>query len=325
MRVQEARRALLSRADLEAHGVSTRDIKRLIGEGGLRRVDHGWYVRTETWNAEFTEGKHLLRIVAAECRRRGSADVVSHHSAAVLHGLPLIRHAAERVHLSGSFANGRVRASEPMVARHELAVSAVDRVEIDGIECTSLARTAADVVRSSAQETGIAMLDAALRKVAWEESSHTYDLETAEAFRREVARQLPQGGRGVKQGRRLVGLADGRAQLPGESVSRLYLIELGFDVPRLQVPVDGPDGRTFYVDFGLDDVGAWGEFDGRSKYLDPRFRGHRGIEEIVLQEKLREDWIRGTTNRRFVRWGSDDIRTALSLGKRLARFGLHAG
>lgn len=33
--------------------------------------------------------------------------------------------------------------------------------------------------------------------------------------------------------------ADGRAQLPGESVSRLYLDDLGFARPRLQVPFDG--------------------------------------------------------------------------------------
>ncbi|RZI95026.1 MAG: hypothetical protein EOO67_03425 [Microbacterium sp.] len=115
-------------------------------------------------------------------------------------------------------------------------------------------------------------------------------------------------------------MGDGRAQLPGESISRLYLMQLGFAAPRLQVPVVGPAGHHYYVDFGLDDVGVWGEFDGRDKYLDPVMRGGVDLEEVLLQEKAREDWIRGTIGRRVVRWDGRHIASASTLARRLAAF-----
>ena len=39
--------------------------------------------------------------------------------------------------------------------------------------------------------------------------------------------------------------------------------------PSLQVPVPGPTGRTFWIDFGLDEEGAWGEFDGKGSLRHP--------------------------------------------------------
>ena len=36
----------------------------------------------------------------------------------------------------------------------------------------------------------------------------------------------------------------------------------------------------------------------------------RSLEQVMLDEKAREDWIRGTTNRRFPRWGSEHITTS---------------
>ena len=71
----------------------------------------------------------------------------------------------------------------------------------------------------------------------------------------------------------------------------------------------------------MDDVNAWGEFDGVGKYLDAELRGEDvDMEEVLLKEKMREDWIRGTTNRRMPRWKSEHIRTAHDLGRRLAHF-----
>ncbi len=96
--------------------------------------------------------------------------------------------------------------------------------------------------------------------------------------------------------------------------------QLGFAVPRLQVALPAPDGGSYFVDFGLDDVNAWGEYDGEGKYLDPHLRGEATSAQVLLEEKRREDWIRGTTNRRFPRWGKAAIASASSLGIRLAAF-----
>ena len=84
--------------------------------------------------------------------------------------------------------------------------------------------------------------------------------------------------------------------------------------------IPAPDGGRYFVDFGLDDVNAWGEYDGEAKYLDAELRGEATLERTLLQEKFREDWIRGTTNRRYPRWGKTAITSCSSLGIRLANF-----
>lgn len=108
-------------------------------------------------------------------------------------------------------------------------------------------------------------------------------------------RHLLPGSRGVRNARRVVDIADGRVQLPGEAISLMYLLDLAVARPRLQVPVAAPSGTEYFVDFGLDDADVWGEFDGRAKYLDPAMRrAGESVEDAVLREKSREDWIRCT-------------------------------
>src|SRR5690606_28748954 len=160
----------------------------------------------------------------------------------------------------------------------------------------------------------VACADAALRSVAV--SGNDQDERTAAQWRGSLAERAARSrARGVRQARRVIDFADGRAQLPGENVSRVQLKRLGFGPPDLQVRVVAPDGAEYRVDFGLDDVDAFGEFDGAGKYLDPALRGGRSIEQVVLDEKRREDVIRGVTGRRFVRWDDAHISTADALGR----------
>lgn len=291
-----------------------------MSAGTLHRVDHGWYVDMPTWRTAYSEGRHLMRVVASHERRRGMDAVYSLTSAAVLHELPLVRLEPKHIHVSGGNVNGRAWKNAATVSRHEIPIPSEDIVFIDGIRCTSLARTVADTIRYARVETALAIADAAIRRIAWDETTRTYHPEAAEALRADIAARLPRGGRGVRQGRWICERADGRAQLPGETISRLYLLQLGFAPPRLRVAVPSPSGGSYFIDFGLDDVGAWGEFDGVGKYLDPAIRGDSDMERTLLDEKMREDWIRGTTQRPFARWGSAHIQSAVTLGERLAAF-----
>ncbi|WP_137846527.1 type IV toxin-antitoxin system AbiEi family antitoxin domain-containing protein [Microbacterium sp. 2FI] len=323
MDVAEARARLLSRADLARRGMSGRRIAAAVRDGTLRRIHRGWYVPAAAWRAEHAEGRHLLSVVAAHDHRRGSDAPNSLASAAVLHKLPLFRLAPRWVHVSCKSADGHVTTGDARTARHEIDIPDADLDVVDGIPCTNLARTVADMIRTAPEETGVALADAALRRVAWDDVSWVYDESRATGFRAQVAERLemPRGARGVRRGRQVLAFADGRAQLPGESVSRLYLRDLGFRPPRLQVPIPAPSGGFYFVDFGLDDVDAWGEFDGEGKYRDPAQRGRgQSAEDVVLAEKMREDWIRGTTNRRYPRWGMAHIASAATLSARLAAF-----
>lgn len=322
MRYAEACAHLLRRPDLEERGFTGRRLTAAVAEGTLIRLHRGCYVPGDVWRAEFAEGRHLLRIAATEAPRRGGDPVVSHVSAAVLWGLPLYRLEPPLVHLSGVRADGHTLSGRPGIARHEIPVADADRTELDGLPCTSLARTLADVIRSTPLAPALCMADAALRRTAWDDSRRAYDQRAAASFLDEVRRHMERHprARGVRRGRHVVGLADGRAQLPGESVSRLRLIELGFHVAGLQTPVPGPDGGDYYVDFDLAEAGAWGEFDGEGKYTHLAAAQNRTLEEVLLAEKRREDWIRGTTDRRMPRWGSEHIVSAAALGARLASF-----
>lgn len=312
-----------TREDLIADGMSVRDLTRAVRDGHLVRIRRGWYALADDWTSWWPEDRHRALILSSHGETTGGTGIVSHVSAAALWGLPFYRLAPRQVHMSAS--KGVRSSGNRVVTRHRAQVADDDIVFLRGIPCTSLERTIADVVCAVSVEAAISMADAALRMVSVRRNA--VDLDAEACWRSNLFERLVTmaGTPGIAQARRVIGFANGLAQLPGESVSRLQLRRLGFASPALQVAVRGPEGERWFVDFGLDDVNAYGEFDGQGKYLDPSMRGGRTIEEVVLAEKRREDWIRGTTQRRFARWGDEHSRSAPLLGRRLAEFGIRAG
>lgn len=244
--------------------------------------------------------------------------VFSHLTAAAAHGHPLYGGADRRVHVLAPPERPGAAAG---LVRHRGELRDDELIEIHGMLFTSAERTVADVARTAAYDTAVCVADSALRGVAHVKNGEYLDDRAAE-FRAVASEIAGRSAHGVARAGRVLDFADGRAQLPGESVSRIHLIELGFALPRLQVHVPGPDGSDYWVDFGLDDVFAFGEFDGKGKYRDLLLRRGLSMEEVLEREKQREDWIRGTIQRRFARWNSEHNRTAQSLGDRLAAFGL---
>ncbi|RLK47998.1 hypothetical protein [Microbacterium telephonicum] len=303
--------------------MTQRAIVDAVDGGALIRLSRGLYVSAADWRSARTEQRELLHVAAAQRRLRLERPLFVLSSAAALHGLPLARASARGAHIASARSNGRVRSRNPLVARHEIEVAEADVVEVDGICCTSVTRTVADLARLARPETALAAADAALRAIAWDHDDHVYDDNAAEAYRSAMLAHLRTGARGVVQARRLLTLADGRADRPGESISRLYLHEIGFRNIRPQVPVAGPHGSPYWLDFSLDDADVWAEFDGLGKYVDDAFRRQgESADDVVLREKEREDWIRGATGRRVVRWNWEHIASADTLAARLAAFGI---
>lgn len=308
---------LRSRDGLLADGRTERELRTQVQRGELIRVRQGWYVAASDWRDLWPEGRHLLRVLAASSAAT-SADgpVFARESAAVLWGLPLYRWVPRAVHtvIEGR-GHSRTLAG---IARHDIALGPDDVVELHGMRVTSLARTVFDTARSLLAEAAVAIADAALRGIAVR--GHRQDADLVAAWREEQAALARPGLRGVRQARWVGEFADGRAQLPGESVSRLQLFRLGYTEVDLQVPVTGTDGRQFFMDFAFKRARAFGEFDGEGKYLDTDLRDASSTEAAVLEEKRREDDVRGATGWRFARWGSAHIITADALGSRLAAF-----
>ena len=308
-----------SREDLILNGWTDRRIATAVRAGVLFHIRRGWYIDADERSGLWPEEQHRAHVIAVARDGRGGA-IASHTSAAVLWRLPLYRIRCARVHLTTSRA--RRISSAPDVMRHATPIDAEDVVDIDGIRCTSLARTVFDLIGTLPLDAAVALADAAERQMALR--LREWDVEAVTSWRLGLSRRLGEAGgmRGIRQARWVFGFADGRAESPGESVSRLQLRRLGYAPPALQVPIPGPDGRMYYVDFGMDEVGSFGEFDGKGKYLDEAMRSGRSIEQVVHDEKRREDWIRGRTQQRFARWESEHIGTPRALGRRLESFGI---
>ncbi len=307
-----------SRAQLLDAGISERELRGDVRNGSLVRLHRGSYVAAGTWSGLWWEGQHLLKVVAVRRASPGSGPLFTHESAAVLWGLPLYLMGEKpvQVRLDGE-RHSRLEAG---VVRRDMRVADADIVELDGFRVTSLRRTVFDIARTATLEMAVGCADAALRSVCV--SRHVYDADAAEQWREDAMTLAKPGLRGVRQARDVLRFADGRAQLPGESVSRVQLRRLGFSRYELQTHVVGADGDHYWLDFAFPGARRFGEFDGEGKYVDPEMRSTPDAEQAVLAEKRREDDIRGVTGWGFARWGKDHIRTPDAFGDRLAAFGI---
>ena len=303
---------------LREAGRSRDSIAGAVRGGNLHRVRRGVYADASEWAALETESR-VIANARALALVAGRPPVFSHTTAAAIHSLPLLG-AVDRLEV---LSDGSRPGDNPGVSRRRAGPGDPEIVEVHGLRCTSLDWTVGEVARWCSPAAAIVVLDAALRGLQTGDPMRAYDEEQASMDRGRWLDIASIRTHRFQAARRAIEFADGRADGPGESVSRVHLRDLGFRPPRLQVRVPGPNGDDDFVDFAFDDANAFGEFDGVGKYLDHRMRNGRDTALVLLDEKRREDWIRGTTNRRFGRWGWEHIPTALHLARRLTAFGIH--
>lgn len=219
--------------------------------------------------------------------------VACRETAAAVWGLASLGLPPERVHLLDT------RASTTQTTRHAVkhrgALEESEVHESCGILVTSPARTALDLAAHSARRPAVVALDDGYRQ----------GLFTAAELLEGLGRRGEH--RGAVRAEAAIRFADGRADSPGESLSRLVFDEAGLEPPTLQQPFQTRRGR-FLVDFWWERAGVVGEFDGEVKYRDRSMRQGRSAEDVVVDEKRREDAIREDPRvRRFVRWTWADV------------------
>jgi hypothetical protein len=172
---------------------------------------------------------------------------------------------------------------------------------INNATVTSLARTVAEVARTSSFSSAVCVADAAL---ALPEEGSFRHLNRLPALTRDELRTAfaaSESDYGLAKFERVVVFADGKSGSPGESVSRVQFHLMGFPPPSLQVPFFDSEGFIGYADFYWPELELIGEFDGVVKYLGEKYRRGRLPERVVLDEKRREDRLRAVV-RSFVRW-----------------------
>ncbi|WP_221585793.1 hypothetical protein [Microbacterium sp. G2-8] len=294
-----------SRAELLADGYTEHAVRGGVRSGRIERIRHGYYAERDGWDGAYVEERQrILARAAADAAH--TPPVFCHVTAAALHRLPLSRHVDERAHVLAR--EGGSGTSTGSVQRHR------DRWDGDAVDCggllvTTLARTVFDVARRARRETAMACADAAIRQIAARDDGRRLEAEADAAFRQEIRDLAARftGARGVARARFVAEAMDPCAESPGESISGLYLRDIGFRTFDRQVEIQVPEGRRYFVDFAF--AGILGEYDGATKYLNRAMRGGRSSEQVVFDEKRREDRIRAATGRRVLRWTTREIRT----------------
>lgn len=256
---------LTRRQALEA-GLTAGQVRVLIAREWLV-LRRGVYTDRARAEALSPEARHVLSAAAFALASR-LGPVASHGTAALVHGLPLLGGLPATPQLTRSPRAPDDTSRTPGL--HVATLLPADRTSVGGVPVTGLARTAVDIARSGRVRDGLVVADAVLRRLV----PHEELLAVAQAHR-----SWPGGPRAL----RVAAFADGRAETPLESLTRLaYRVER-LPAPESQVEVRR-DGRfVALVDFLFREQRTVGEADGMSKYDRPG---------ALRAEKLREEDLR---------------------------------
>lgn len=279
---------------------SARARQRDADRGLLHRIRPGVYVDRTVWASANPEQQ--LRWKARGPGLQRPETVFAGSTAAVLHGLPMLWPLPDRPEIVQPRAR---RTASTTQAIHRSTLAPPEPVLLDGVAVTSIARTVVDLAGLLSFRRALVPLDAALRAGAGR-------VDLLE----ELERARPQA---VQRAACAISWADGDAATAGESASRATLLELGYPLPRLQVPIPG---TAYDVDLGLLEHGWLFEFDGHAKYQRAEFLRGRTPAEVVIAEKRREDEIRAITGARFLRWTWTEVLRVDPMRRSLARTGI---
>ncbi len=232
--------------DAQAAGFTRRHFDELIRTGKARRVLYGVYQRSDT--PDTTEN----RAIAAALVMR-PFGLMCDRTAAWLHGVDTFEYRELEI----------LPPLDTIVLRHnsrtrrrgchggERDLKQRDVCVVNGVRATTPLRTALDLGCKLSRRSALAALDAFMRV-------HGITHAQMDA---ELARY--RGRRGVVQLRELVPLADERSESPGESWTRIAIIDAGLPAPRLQYWIRVGGRKVYRLDLAYPRSRVVVEYDGR--------------------------------------------------------------
>lgn len=279
---------------LRAGGLDDGAIRARLREGTLVRLRRGAYAMT----GQLTPLAEHIRLIHATMPSVDPGNVLSHHSAGVLHNLPVPQDSLNVVSMTRrTKGHAAARAS---LRVHASALEADEVGFLVGLPVTSLARTTFDVTRTVGYPRAVAVADAALRAGLPREELN-WAIERHKGFH------------GRARARLAADFADPRSESPAESLSRVQFALHGVPAPELQFEVVGAGGVVVArTDFAWPELRLVGEIDGKWKYGELLKPGQTP-QDAIMDEKRREELIR-EAGYWIVRW---DWKLALD-GARLA-------
>lgn len=296
------------RREALALGLTDTMLRRAMAKGELVRPRQGLYVDGLWWSKANPESRHR-EVARAAVRLFAQPVVMSHWTAALLHGLPVWNVDLRRVHVTHlAPASGRLQGD---IVHHRSRRELTGNEEVDNVPVTGVARTVIDCAKLGGVERGMVVADGALAK----------GLVTPRCLVEQAVAQdhdphsLPV--------RLVVGGATALAQSAGETRSRLLFSRAGLPTPQLQYKVYDAFGKLLgIVDFAWPEHGVIVEFDGKVKYVNFVPEGKTALD-VLMEEKQREDRIREATGWTVIRLTWDDLnhpdRTAARIRRAMRR------
>lgn len=226
-------------------GVGRRQLAGWVEIGAVRRPFRDVYVRSSVPDTIDTR----LSAVSLVLPRHA---VVVDRTAAWVWGVDTLRHweldFLPRLEVFVLRGHKRVTRTEVGGGSRDLAER--DLSEVNGVRVTTPLRTALDLCCRLPRYGALAAADSLARE-------HGLDREQ---MQRELVRF--RGRRGVIQARALVQLVDPRAESPGESFTRLAIVEAGLPVPVAQHWVEMDGTARFRLDLAYPSLKICVEYDG---------------------------------------------------------------
>ncbi|MFK5645826.1 type IV toxin-antitoxin system AbiEi family antitoxin domain-containing protein [Ornithinimicrobium sp. LYQ121] len=262
---------VVTTAEAARLGISSNFLRGMVRSGVLIRIARGAYVGAADHESAGPTKRHRVRTVAI-LRSQPGALAASHQSAAVLHRLPVLQRDLDLVHVLHRRPSTETRRHDAFTIHSCPGDGAF--TQVGGLSVVVPALAVLGTAVSAGASSGIVAADAALRG----ELTTRAELDTW----LERLRRTP----GMSVARHVVEQASPSAESAGESLSRLLMHELGYEVvPQFRV-LDEHGRVIARVDFFIPALGVVVEFDGAVKY-----EGRDGRDALV-REKRREDQIR---------------------------------
>lgn len=284
MRPVPNRRVFSRREGLDA-GWTDAALHRAVRAGRLLQPCRGFYAVAPKLTPD------LLTIAV---HRACAGSAISHRSAALMDQIPVLGRLPALPELTlPPFAKGH----SVNAHIHRAQLRPEDLAQRDDAVLTSPARTVVDLARQHVVP-GIVAMDAVVqRKMA------TF-AEIDDVLR--FCWNWP----GIRRAQRSRRLADGLAESPLETLSRLTIRRLPVPKPRPQAWILDHHGRIVgRADFYWEKFGVVGEVDGRSKYT---------ARDILINEKARQEDFEDL-GLVVTRWGMAEVRSPIRLERKLQR------
>lgn len=255
-----------------ASGISEARLVKLIRTGELVRLGHGVYTTRAIFAEAETNPKRRHALEVAAVTARGRRGVASHQSAALIHGIELLKRPPKgTVTITTPPGTRTGRHGSEGVVRHAAELPAEHVTRRYAVPVTTAARTVIDLARLGTFMEAVVVADSALHR----RTTTTYELRRV----LERCARWP----GVVQARLVIDFANSLAESVLESCARVVFHEQGLPRPALQVNVGAREfiGR---VDFCWMRHRTIAEADGLLKYHGRT----EAIEELRRDRLLRE-------------------------------------